>query len=431
MENQPKKRCLETDNTTSTTTTLPTNTTSNDTWPRFLVITSEDNALDSLSPFAVEKGILALAGEPKSVKRLRSGDLLVEVTRKSHSDLLLKSKQLALVPITVSAHRALNSKRGVLRCRELSAMTEDEIQQALSDQHVSEIKRISVTRDGKRVPTHTYILTFKSCVLPSVVKVGYLRVPVDPYIPNPLRCYKCQRFGHHRERCRSHEVCARCGGNDHSDGTCQLDPKCVNCDGSHESRSRECPIYQKENNIMKIKVTNNLSYPDAKKQYNIQNQQPTTHKTFAAAVQNHKPQISKNTIETQTDITWPIKDKNYSIINKSVQTQSPPLEPKTTTVQSQQNGKGARPGDRGKQSKSATRSKSRDRRGAGAPKGKPEVGSGAQNKPSTRGKKGDPGALLLENHFSVLSDSTGDEMEMDDDAPASPVRGNSRTGHKT
>lgn len=425
MESQTKKRCLETDTNQLDNKSISNSAAaaSSDTWPRFLIISSPNNKLNSLSPFAVEKGIVALAGEPKSVKKLRSGDLLVEVTRKAHSDLLLKSKELALVPITVSPHRALNSKKGVLRCRELAGMTEREIQQDLSDQHVSEVKRISITRDGKRVPTGTYILTFQSAILPSVIKVGYMRVPVQLYIPNPLRCYKCQHFGHHRENCRLHDLCARCGGNDHSDGTCQLDPKCVNCGGNHESRSRECPVFKKEKDIITIKVTNNVSYPEAKKQYNTQNmnRMPTTHKSYAAAVTDS--QITKKSIETQTTITWPINDKTFSII-KSVQTQGTPLVKSVTT----QSGTGTRSGDQGKKSRPAARSKSQDHRTA--PKGEPEVGSGASSKPRTREKKGDPGALLLENYFDVLSDSTGDEMELDA-APTSPVRGKNRKDQKT
>ena len=38
-------------------------------WSRFLVISSiEDGALTKLSPFAIQKAIVGLAGEPKSVK---------------------------------------------------------------------------------------------------------------------------------------------------------------------------------------------------------------------------------------------------------------------------------------------------------------------------------------------------------------------------
>ena len=72
----------------------------NKTWSRFLVIESADEGeLAKLSPFAVSKGINGLAGEPKTLKRLRSGAYLVEVTRKAHADNLLKAKLLAMVPI--------------------------------------------------------------------------------------------------------------------------------------------------------------------------------------------------------------------------------------------------------------------------------------------------------------------------------------------
>ena len=88
------------------------------TWSRFLVIEfANEGELAKLSPFAVSKGINGLAGKPKTLKRLRSGAYLVEVTRKAHADNLLKSKLLAMVPINVSPHRSLNSKKGVFWCR--------------------------------------------------------------------------------------------------------------------------------------------------------------------------------------------------------------------------------------------------------------------------------------------------------------------------
>ena len=65
----------------------------NGTWPRYLIIEPvHEGELAKLSLFAVSKGISGIAGEPKSLKRLRSGTYLVEVTRKSHADNLLRSK---------------------------------------------------------------------------------------------------------------------------------------------------------------------------------------------------------------------------------------------------------------------------------------------------------------------------------------------------
>ena len=46
---------------------------------RFLIIHSEVEGKDIslLSPFLIEKAIMSIAGEPKSIKNLRSGDLLI------------------------------------------------------------------------------------------------------------------------------------------------------------------------------------------------------------------------------------------------------------------------------------------------------------------------------------------------------------------
>jgi hypothetical protein len=87
-----------------------------DTWPRFLIIESTDDTkpLSKLSPFALYKAIQGIAGTPKDVKRLRSGTVLLEVTREAHSKNLLRCKKLVDVPVKVSEHRTLNTRRGVL-----------------------------------------------------------------------------------------------------------------------------------------------------------------------------------------------------------------------------------------------------------------------------------------------------------------------------
>ena len=47
-------------------------------FPRFLMMTSgeDEKSLSRLSTFAIQKGIQGLVGEPKTIKKLRSGDLL-------------------------------------------------------------------------------------------------------------------------------------------------------------------------------------------------------------------------------------------------------------------------------------------------------------------------------------------------------------------
>ena len=59
--------------------------------PRFLIIHSEKEGetISSLSPFVVHKTIMSIAGEPKSIKNLRSGDLLIQCAKEAHENNLL------------------------------------------------------------------------------------------------------------------------------------------------------------------------------------------------------------------------------------------------------------------------------------------------------------------------------------------------------
>ena len=75
--------------------------------PRFLMMMSGDDekSLPRLSTFTIQKGIQGLVGEPKTIKRLRSGDLLIEVDRESYSTNLLAITELTNVHVKVSPHR--------------------------------------------------------------------------------------------------------------------------------------------------------------------------------------------------------------------------------------------------------------------------------------------------------------------------------------
>jgi len=90
-------------------------------WPRCLVIqgTNKEFTLAKLNPFVIEKRLKGLAGTLAAVKKLISGDLIIELSKKSHTDCLLRSNMLINVPIKVVPQRSMNSKKGVILCRDL------------------------------------------------------------------------------------------------------------------------------------------------------------------------------------------------------------------------------------------------------------------------------------------------------------------------
>ena len=195
----------------------------NNNFPKFIVLESiEDMQLSKLSPFIIQK-IISANFQPKTVKSLRDGKLLIEVTQEKHANFLLKMKIFHNIKIKGYPHEKLNQSKGVVRSQELSLCSIEEIKTELKSQGVIDARKITIKREGRIIETNTYILTFNSPTIPKEIKIGYNINKVELFIPNPLRCYKCQKFGHHEDQCRNLSVCGRCGEKNpnHYTNTCE------------------------------------------------------------------------------------------------------------------------------------------------------------------------------------------------------------------
>ena len=68
------------------------------------------------------------------------------------------------------------------------------------------------------------------------------------YVPEPMRCYRCQKFGHHSARCTYRPICAICSKN-HATSECmeklkrqeKVPARCANCQGRHHAWFPNCP----------------------------------------------------------------------------------------------------------------------------------------------------------------------------------------------
>ena len=160
------------------------------------------------------------------MKKLKNQTLLVETTRKSQAENLLKTKTFFNLPVEVSEHKTLNSSKGIIRDRALKGVSDDNIREYLQEQGVTAVKRFKVdSKQGHEfVDTNTLLLTFNSVVPPKAIKIIYRIIPVEMYMPNPLRCFNFQRFGQHENNCPVDigSVYERCGmgGDDHHTNQC-------------------------------------------------------------------------------------------------------------------------------------------------------------------------------------------------------------------
>ena len=284
------------------------------TFPRFLVVAGKDDQPIKYSIFAIQKFLQCGIGDVKTAKKLQNGNVLVEVTTKKESDRALQMTNWFDTPISVTPHRSLNTSRGVIRCREFRDCEDGEVVDALQSQGVTAVKHIMANRDGKMEPTNTFILTFNLPTPPKAVKAAYMKLTVEQFIPNPLRCYNCQKFGHGKTKCRRQAVCARCSQEGHQDNDCTNPQRCVNCSAAHPSYSKDCPEWQKQRDITQVKFERNISFKEAK-QVVEQRSLPAAHAGGASGARRAGVTYSQacalqlQTSATQTDITWPIDSK--------------------------------------------------------------------------------------------------------------------------
>lgn len=234
--------------------------------PRYLVIKRKDGTdFSGVSPFKIEKILYGLAGEVNSVRKINMG-LLIETISKKQSLLLSKIEKFGEFDVEVTPHTQLNKSKGVIYCHDLLNCTIEEIKEGLENQGVIDIRRLKTKKNGILVDTPGHILTFNSPNLPKKIDIAiYKRVEVRPYIPPPMKCFRCQKFGHVASKCTNIEICI-CGKPKHPKIiVCSKPFKCPYCEGEHLSTDKRCPTYTFEKSIQEIKTLENIPYFEARK----------------------------------------------------------------------------------------------------------------------------------------------------------------------
>jgi hypothetical protein len=96
------------------------------------------------------------------------------------------------------------------------------------------------------------------------LEVDGRRYKMHPYVPKPLRCDKCQQFGHSKVFCKKEIVCSRCSeGHSYAECPDKTNLKCANCGQGHSSAYRDCPLYVRTHAALKLRAEHNIIFSDA------------------------------------------------------------------------------------------------------------------------------------------------------------------------
>ncbi|GFO27741.1 nucleic-acid-binding protein from mobile element jockey [Plakobranchus ocellatus] len=99
-----------------------------------------------------------------------------------------------------------------------------------------------------------------------------------------MLCYKCQRYGHSKDRCKKPAaVCFRCGKGGYVERDCLADPHCVSCRGDHAASSKTCPKFVEEQAILRYKAENGGMFQQACEAVVVEIHKTILTRTFASA----------------------------------------------------------------------------------------------------------------------------------------------------
>lgn len=226
-----------------------------------------------------------------------NGTLIVKTETRAQTKALLKCTRFCEKDVTISLHQARNTTKGTIFAPEMRYMSEDEILEGLRPEGVSHVRRLTTFRDGQRRDTSLLAITFNTTKLPDTLLAGHIRYEVRVFIPNPLRCFQCQRFGHSSKFCKQDARCHKCGAAPHEGSPCSAPMKCLNCNATdHATNSTQCPTWKEEKSICEIKAKTGISYPEARRRVKAEQATPVPGKSYAKAAS-----VQTTSISTQTE----------------------------------------------------------------------------------------------------------------------------------
>ena len=228
-----------------------------------------ERQLKSFNPIYIHNCLKKCIGSYESCVPLRNGNLVVTCSHPQQVKTLMGCSQLTDGDISTPIQTTLRqpvAPKGVIYNVPLDLKAAEIL--AYLKPKVKYVKRFQYKPVGEMelLDSTTVLLHFQSD-LPSEVRIRYLNFKIRPYVPKPLRCFKCNRFGHVANHCKGKERCSKCG-EQHSWTVCPSTAlNCPNCHGKHAANDRSCPRYKQEEHVLKNKSSRNVSYAEAVKMH--------------------------------------------------------------------------------------------------------------------------------------------------------------------
>mgnify|MGYP001548663011 CR=1 FL=1 len=168
-------------------------------------------------------------------KIVPAGKVILIYTTGNNASILLSSlKTIGKLSVKVFRKELTKKTRGIIHGVPEGLSNEE----LLAELETASGEIVSVRRLGR---SHSVQFTMSGSDLPPILTMGYLRFKVRPFFATPIRCFRCQSFGHVSSRCSAEVVCRECAGSHETRDCTETRPKCANCGDAHAASSKQCP----------------------------------------------------------------------------------------------------------------------------------------------------------------------------------------------
>lgn len=123
------------------------------------------------------------------------------------------------------------------------------------------------TENQRAMPSKSVKITFRSYDLPTELKIYNVLTKLDLFIPRPMFCKNCCKYGHSVKFCKTGKVCSNCTMSDHVEN-CVNELKCNYCriESKHVTNSESCPEKSIQAEVKKVMVTEKNPFSEANKE---------------------------------------------------------------------------------------------------------------------------------------------------------------------
>ena len=157
---------------------------------------------------------------------------------------------------SISPHKSFNTHKGIIYSKDLHYYEDWEILDKCPP-FVHKAQKL-------KGDNHAILLTFTSDYIPDIINLEHTRIKVKKYYRRPTQCFKCFEYGHGYDNCKNTRKCAHCSGEHDHVEKCTNTSYCFLCEGDHSPKSRNCPRFKFEQEVLDVANNQFISIGSAK-----------------------------------------------------------------------------------------------------------------------------------------------------------------------